>query len=76
MQVRKSVNIFVFTWKFYVENFTLKNVLLFEICAREIREKFVYKHSETIDHDKNKPTTWEIYKLYGEITREFFGLRM
>ena len=26
----------------------LKRLLLFEICARETYEKFVYKHSETI----------------------------
>ena len=30
----------------YVEDFTLKHLLLFEICAREIYEKFVYKHSK------------------------------
>ena len=53
MQMRKSANIFVFTWKQHVENFTLKYVLLFEICAREIWEKIVYKHSETIEHVKN-----------------------
>ena len=34
--------------KKYVEDFTLKHLSLFEICAREICEKFVYKHSETI----------------------------
>ena len=31
----------------------LKHLLLFEICAREIREKFVYKYSETIECVKN-----------------------
>ena len=51
-QIWKSANIFVFIWK-YVEDFTLKHFLLFEICAREICEKFVYKHSETIEHVKN-----------------------
>ena len=25
------------------------SILLFEICAREVCEKFVYKHSETIE---------------------------
>ena len=30
------------------EDFTLKKLLRFEICAREICEKFVSKHSETI----------------------------
>ena len=37
----------------YVENFTLKHPLLFEICAPEICEKFVYRHSETIEYVKN-----------------------
>ena len=56
MQIWKAANIFVFKWKWYVEDFTLKNLLLFEICAREICEKFVYKHSETIEYIKNQPT--------------------
>ena len=47
MQIWKSANIFVFIWKYYVEDFILKPLLLFEICARKISEKFVYKHSET-----------------------------
>ena len=28
----------------------LKHVLLSEICASEMYEKFVYKHSETIEY--------------------------
>ena len=51
MQIWKSANVFVFVWKYYVEDFTLKK--LFEICAHEICEKFVYKHSETIEYVKN-----------------------
>ena len=43
----------VFVWKEYVEDFTFKHLLLVEICAREICEKFVYKHSETIEFVKN-----------------------
>ena len=43
MQIWKSVNIFVFIWKWYVDDFTLKHLLLFEICARKICKKFVYK---------------------------------
>ena len=31
----------------------MKHILLFEICAREICEKFVYKHAETIEYVKN-----------------------
>ena len=33
--------------------FALKYLLLFEICALEICEKFVYKHSQAIEYDKN-----------------------
>ena len=47
MQIWKSVNVL------YVEYFTLKYPLLFEISAREISERFVYKRSETIEHVKN-----------------------
>ena len=46
IQIWKSASIFVFTWKYYVEDFPLKHLLLFEICLRQTREKFVYKHSE------------------------------
>ena len=49
MQAWKSVNIFPFTWKVYVEDFTLKHLLHFETSALEICEKLVYKHSETIE---------------------------
>ena len=35
--------------------FTLKHLLLFEICTRQICETFVYKYSETIDHVQNYP---------------------
>ena len=76
MQIWNSANIFVFTEKYYFEDFTLKHLLLFEICAREVCEKFVYKHSETIEYVKNLPTFKKIYKLYGKIIREFLGLRM
>ena len=50
MQIWKSVNTFVFIWKKYAEYFTFKHILLFEICTRGIREKFVYKHSETMEY--------------------------
>ena len=52
MQILKSANIFVFIWK-YVENFPLNYLLLSEICAGKICEKFVYKLSETIEYVKN-----------------------
>ena len=53
MQIWKSTNIFAYIWKQDVEDFSLKHLLLFEICACEICEKFVYKHSETIEYVKN-----------------------
>ena len=53
MQIWKSANIFVFIWKWYFEDFKLKHLLLLEIYAREICEKFVYKHSETSEYVKN-----------------------
>ena len=53
MQIWKSANIFDYICKEYVEKFTLKHLLLFEICTREICENFVYKHSETIEYVKN-----------------------
>ena len=35
------------------EDFTLKHLLRFETYTCEICEKFVYKHSETIEYVKN-----------------------
>ena len=52
MQIWKSDNTFVFKWK-YVEDFTQKQLLLFETWARGMCEKFVYKHSETIEYVKD-----------------------
>ena len=53
MQIWKSANIFVFIWKQYVEDLTIKHLLPFEICTCEICGNFVYKHSETIEYVKN-----------------------
>ena len=47
MNIWKSASIFVFIWKQFVENFTLKHLLLFEICASKM---LAYKHSETIKY--------------------------
>ena len=67
------------------KNLTLKYLLLFELCAREICEKFVYKHSEIMEYVKKyeyrnwnmiMSIEYEICKLHGQITREFLGLRM
>ena len=35
-----------------IVDFTVKHLLLLEIRAHEICEKFVYKHSETIEYVK------------------------
>ena len=53
MQIWKAANIFVFFWKQYVKDFTFKHILRFKICAREIGEMLVYKHSETLEYVKN-----------------------
>ena len=53
MQIWTSANVFVFIWKQDAEDFILKQLLLFEICTREKCEKFVYKHSETIEYVKD-----------------------
>ena len=39
--------------KINVKIFARKHLLLFEICAREICEKFVYIHSQAIEYVKN-----------------------
>ena len=46
------LQIFGFTRKYYVEDFTLKHFLRFEIFACEIYEEFVCKHSEATEYDK------------------------
>ena len=35
---------------------SLKDLVLFDICAREICQKVVYKHLEAIEYVKNLPT--------------------
>ena len=56
MQIWKSTSISVLIWKQYVNDFTLKHLLLFEIYPRKICEKVIYKHSETTEYVKNYPT--------------------
>ena len=38
--------------QWYIEDFTLKYLLLSEICEREICEKFIYKYPEIIGYVK------------------------
>ena len=42
----------------------------------EICEKLISKHSETTEYIKNWPTFYKIWKLHGQTTPEFQGLRM
>ena len=49
MQIWKSADVFGFTWKWFIEDFTLKHHVHIEIWAREICENIAYKHSETIE---------------------------
>ena len=49
----ENLSISLHFMKKYAEDFTLKHDLLFEICAYEICEKLVYKHSDTIEYVKN-----------------------
>ena len=65
--------------------FHIEIAFTFELCAREICEKFVYKHSEIMEYVKKyeyrnwnmiMSIEYEICKLHGQITREFLGLRM
>ena len=49
MQIWKSANLFVVLQKQHVQDFTSKLLLLFEICACEICEKFVHKHIRTYE---------------------------
>ena len=51
---RKSANIFVFILKYYVEDYALKHLLIFEICAREIRVESLFTNIQK--YVKNKPT--------------------
>ena len=53
MQIWKSANIFLFMWNQYVEDLTLRQLLIFEIYVGEICKKFFYEHSEIIEYIKN-----------------------
>ena len=50
LEIRQYLYLYmkIICWRFHI-----KKPLLFEICALEICEKFVYKHSQTIDYVKN-----------------------
>ena len=49
----KSLDLPLYVNSFMFEDFTLKHLLLFEISSPEICEKFIYKHSETIEYVEN-----------------------
>ena len=62
MQIWKSTKIFDFIWKQYVEDFTLKHLLRFEIRTRKnmLKISLLFKK----------------FTNFTGITREFSGLRM
>ena len=43
MQIWKSADIFVFSWKKCADGLTLLRIFLFEICTRETWEMFAYQ---------------------------------
>ena len=55
MQIWKSVNIFVFIWKWYCMS-KISHLNAFYILRYVHVRCFVYKHSETIEYVKNDPT--------------------
>ena len=44
---------FMLMWKWYPENFAFIILGILELYNRKVCEMFVYKHTETIEHDKN-----------------------
>ena len=52
-----------FIWKYFVEDFTLKHLLLFEICPCHICKNFVYKHSEYLKMFVHKIRFRPLFKL-------------
>ena len=54
---------------------TLKHLLRFEICAREIREEFLYKHLETIELRQKLVYFLGNLQTPGQITRQLLRLR-
>ena len=53
MQIWKSAYMFVFIEKHSPENFTFLILGILELYKRRVYEKFVYKHTETIESVKN-----------------------
>ena len=53
MQIWKSAYMFVFIEKYSPENFTFLILGILELYKRKVYEKFVYKHTETIESVKN-----------------------
>ena len=75
MQIWKSTNILIFIWKWYEEDLTLKHYLLFEIHTRVRCVKSLFTNIQNF-FKYQILSIKNIYKLHGQITWEFLGLRM
>ena len=52
MQIWKSPHMFLFIYKYYLENFAFLILRILELYTPKVCEKFVYKHTETIEYVK------------------------
>ena len=51
-QIWKSPCMFVFKWKYYLENFAFCILRILKLFTRKVWEMFVYKHAEAIEYLK------------------------
>ena len=52
MQIWKSSCMFLFIWKYYLENFAFLTLRILELYTRKVCVMFVCKHKETIEYVK------------------------
>ena len=53
IKIWKFLNVFVFMYKQYPENFAFLNLGIIELYTRKVCEIFVYSHTENIEYIKN-----------------------
>ena len=58
MQIWESVNIFVFIWKWYVKDFTLKHLFLGEICAVVVSDVDIDSHTSSDVIRRQRSCDW------------------
>ena len=56
---------FLFIYKYYRENFAFLILRILELYTRKVCEKFVCKHTETIEYVKKWANFYEKHKVYG-----------